>query len=295
MRKLPEDIRKLYPFPLRDRDFFKVDPLHRMHFLDEGNGTPVIMVHGNPTWSFYYRNLVLGLRDKYRCIVPDHIGCGLSDKPQDYSYTLSTHIDNLSRLIEHLQIERFHLIVHDWGGAIGIGAALKHIDKLDKIVILNTAAFRSKHIPFRIRLCRIPIIGEWIVRALNGFARPATFMAVEKKLPKAVKDGYLFPYNNWANRIAIARFVQDIPLNQKHPSYNTLLGIEEKLHQLKEKAMLICWGKKDFCFNQHFLKVWKERFENAETYVYEKASHYLLEDEGEEVLKEIVKFLAEDA
>lgn len=286
---LPKDLRKSYPFKSH---WLETDLMHQMHYLDEGEGHPIIMVHGNPTWSFFYRNLVLGLRRQYRCIVPDHIGCGLSDKPQDYPYVLQNHIDNLVRLVESLDLQKFHLIVHDWGGPIGIGMAQKFPDRLKKVTILNTAVFTSSRIPRRISICKTPILGSFLMRGLNAFARCATFMAVEKPLNSLVKKAYIFPYNNWHNRIAIARFVQDIPLsNEQHPSWKTLKRIERGLSLLNKKPMMICWGAKDFCFNDHYLKEWLRRFIDVQLHRYSDAGHYVLEDAGDEILDCIQEFL----
>lgn len=264
-----------------------------MHYLDEGEGEAVLMVHGNPTWSFFYRNVVLALKDNFRCIVPDHIGCGLSDKPQDFSYRLKDHIGNLVQLIESLNIEQFHLIVHDWGGAIGTAVAERFVDRVGKIQILNTAAFRSTRIPLRINLCRLPVLGEAWVRGCNGFAGAATTMAVAKPLPKEVKAGYVYPYDNWANRIATHRFVLDIPLNENHPSYVDLYEIEKSLELLKSKPMQIIWGGRDFCFNDHFFEEWKERFPHAVTHYFKDAGHFVLEDEKEACVPLIRDFLSE--
>jgi len=256
-----------------------------MHYLDEGEGPAVLMVHGNPTWSFFYRNVVLKLRSAHRCIVPDHIGCGLSDKPQDFAYRLDNHIANLKQLIEALQLESFHLVVHDWGGAIGMAVAEHFHDKVGKIQILNTAAFRSKRIPLRINVCRLPFVGEIWIRGCNGFAGAATSMAVARRLPKAVKQGFVFPYDNWANRIATHRFVVDIPLTAQHPSYATLARIEQHLNTLQHKPMQIIWGGQDFCFNDHFLTEWKERFPHATVHYFDDAGHYVLEDRQEDCIR----------
>lgn len=285
---LPKKFQEIYPFKSHR---IQTASGYKMHYLDEGRGQPIIMVHGNPTWSFFYRNLVLGLRSNYRCIVPDHIGCGLSEKPQRYPYLLDNHIENLSRLVRSLKLKSFHLIVHDWGGPIGIGMAQQFPDQLKQIIILNTAAFPSGHIPFSISLCKKPFLGTLLIRGVNGFARGATFMAVEKALSPLVKKAYLFPYNNWHNRIATLRFVQDIPLSDNHRSWDTLKGIERGLSFLNNKPMLICWGAKDFCFNDHYLKEWLRRFTNAQLRRYAKAGHYLLEDAGDEILESIQEFL----
>ncbi len=261
-----------------------------LNYIDEGQGEAVVMVHGNPTWSFYYRRAVDILKDQFRCIVPDHIGCGLSDKPQDYPYRLENHIQNLEKLIKSLGLKKIHLIVHDWGGAIGMGLATRNPDLVDKVVILNTAAFTSKEIPFRINICRIPVFGEFIIRAFNGFAYPATFMAVKKKMNSNIKKAYLHPYNNFNNRLATARFVQDIPLNKSHPSYQTLKDIEDKLPLIKGKKLIV-WGKQDFCFHDSFYKRWKEIYPDARSIVLKQAGHYVLEDCEIETLNEIKGFL----
>ncbi len=147
---------ELYPFASHYVDVGG----YRMHYVDEGVGPAVVMLHGNPTWSFHYRELIKGLRDTYRVIVPDHIGCGLSDKPQEYPYTLSTHIDNVERLIDRLNLESVTLAVHDWGGAIGFGWAARHPSSVRDLILFNTAAFLVDSCPLRLRICRWPVIGE---------------------------------------------------------------------------------------------------------------------------------------
>jgi len=270
---------------------------HSMSYIDEGEGHPVIMVHGNPTWSFYYRNVVLGLRDRYRCIAVDHIGCGLSDKPSasDYAYTLEQRIKDLGELIDSLGLERFDLVVHDWGGAIGIGMALKRIEKLRRLAILNTAAFTDSRIPNRIALCRAPIIGRLIVQGLNGFAWPASWMSVSKgSLDRKVKAGLLYPYSSWSNRRAVYQFVKDIPMNSKHRSYGTLRKIEEGLSKLQSKGVTLLWGGKDFCFNDHFLNRWKSILPEATVIRFPEGGHYILEDETEKVVTAIDQLVSYD-
>lgn len=289
MRELPAYLQTLYPFK-SDR-YYEVGKGIRMHYLDEGSGEPVVMVHGNPTWSFYYRNLILSLRGHCRCIVPDHIGCGLSDKPQLYPYVLQQHIDNLIQLLDHLQIQRFHLIVHDWGGAIGLALAEKWLTRIRTLTVLNSAAYLAPHMPFRIGLCRVPLLGPLLVRGFNAFARAATWMAPATSLSQEVKAGYLYPYDNWDHRVAILRFVEDIPMSHNHPSYKTLESIEHYLWTLQHKPTLIAWGMKDFCFTPDFLDVWIEHFPKARILKYPQAGHYVLEDAAEELIPEIRKFI----
>ncbi|BCL60875.1 haloalkane dehalogenase [Desulfomarina profundi] len=223
-----------YPeYPFKSRFLSLKDG--NLHYIDEGQGPVVIMVHGNPTWSYYYRRLISLLRKQYRVIAPDHLGCGLSDKPADYQYNLAGHIDNLAELLKHLKIKRFSMVVHDWGGAIGFGYAVDHPEMIERLVVMNSAAFRSNRMPLRIGICRIPLLGDFLVRKLNGFAGSARFMAVRKKLPEKVAAAYLAPYDSWENRIAVFRFVKDIPMNKRHPSYNRLVAIENGLERLKKR------------------------------------------------------------
>lgn len=284
--KIPE---KLYPFQPKKI----VLNGNVLSYIDEGRGEVVVMLHGNPTWSFYYRKLIVQLRESYRVIAPDHMGCGLSDKPQDYPYRLADHIDNLDTLLEDVP-GPISLVVHDWGGAIGFGYATRNPDKIKNIVVLNSAAFRSQKIPFRIRLCKLPLLGEFLVRGLNGFAYPALFMAVCRKMSKAVRNGFLAPYGNWHDRIAVHRFVQDIPLSPQHPSYQRLLEIEEGLVKLMDKPMLIAWGGQDFCFNDSFYTEWLRRFPKAQTKYLADAGHYVLEDAFDELGPLIEQFLQEN-
>ena len=287
--QIPEWLRTQYPFEPKRFDTGR----GVMSYLDEGAGDEaVVMVHGNPTWSFYYRNLVLGLRGKMRCIVPDHLGCGLSDKPQDFNYTLDEHIKNLRALIDALSLKKIHLIVHDWGGPIGLGTALIKPEQLGRVVILNTAAFADTVVPARIRLCRAPLIGELLVRGLNGFAWPATWMSVTKPLSAQVKRGFLFPYNNWANRIATYRFVVDIPSGRGSASDRALAEFEPKLALLRDHPVRILWGGQDFCFNRHYYDCWRKLLPEAKADYLESAGHYVLEDAAVESLREIQLFLS---
>ncbi len=250
------------------------------------------MLHGNPTWSYYYRNLAGLLKSRYRVIVPDHLGCGLSDKPQDYPYHLEDHINNLEKLLAGLKIERISLVVHDWGGAIGMGYAIRHPEQIKSLVILNTAAFLSSRIPRRIRICRTPLLGPLLVRGLNGFAGPARYMAVTKAMPDDVAKAYIAPYDSWHNRVAVARFVQDIPLSPQDYSWNTLLQIEQGLEQFQDRPMLILWGGRDFCFNDHFYEIWRQKFPQARTKYFPEAGHYVLEDAFAEIGPLVEDFLA---
>jgi len=203
---------------------------------------------------------------------------------------LKQHIDNLEKLVLELKLKDFVLIVHDWGGPIGFGLIQRHPDLVRKIVILNTAAYTSKVIAFQINMCRIPILAEQVIRRLNGFALTATYMAVAKKMSSEIRRGYLYPYDSYDHRIAIARFVADIPMNRKHRSFRTLKNIELSLSQ-HHCPRLILWGMRDFCFHDYFLNRWREIYPDATIKTFESAGHYILEDAKDEIIKELKQFL----
>lgn len=274
-------IRSLYPF---GSHYFTIGG-QRMHYVDEGAGQPIVLLHGNPTWSFYYRELIKGLSDGYRVIAPDHIGCGLSEKPQHYPYTLTRHIENLEKLVDHLQLGDMTLGVHDWGGAIGFGYAARHPERVMRFVVFNTAAFLGP-VPFRIAACGWPILGAIAVRGLNVFVRGAIYMACKdrSRMTREVKRGYLLPYGDYRSRVAIHQFVRDIPTTPAHPTYAVIESIDESLAQFRDRPMIIFWGMRDFCFNEKFLDGWTTRFPQAEVHRFEDAGHYVVEDAHERIV-----------
>ncbi|MDH3583040.1 MAG: alpha/beta fold hydrolase [Phycisphaerae bacterium] len=286
-----------YPFTSRHLDR---DGIH-LHYLDEGpkDAPPLLMLHGNPTWSFFFRKPILALRDRYRCIVPDHIGMGLSDKPDDraYDHVLARRIDDVSALVEHLQIERdITLILHDWGGAIGMGYAARNPQHIARLILMNTAAFGlpdDQSVPWQLKLCRTPGLGPLLVRGFNGFCRYALRHCATHPLAPDVAAAYLAPYDNWSNRRAVLRFVQDIPLRPSHPSHTALAAITTALDQFRAHPALVCWGMQDFVFNEGFLEQWQRHLPEAQFHRFPDAGHYLLEDAGEQVLPLIDQFLSD--
>ena len=287
-----DSFKDIYPF---DSHFFNLNP-YKYHYIDEGEGEVLLFLHGNPTWSFYYRNLIQSFQNKYRCIAPDHMGCGFSDKPQDYNYTLSTHIDNLEQLVDSLGLKDITLVMHDWGGSIGMGLAVRQPKLIKRLVLFNTAAFLSLNIPFRIELCRKPVIGLLAIRCLNMFVRGVLRFGIKHKniLTEQVRAGYLFPYNTFKNRIGNLRFVQDIPIDSSVQSYSVLENIEKNLKQFSEIPILITWGGKDFCFNSKFLDKWREIFPAAEIHVIDSAGHLVVEDSTKEVVERMRVFLGKN-
>jgi pimeloyl-ACP methyl ester carboxylesterase len=293
------NFQSLYPFASHYLDVGGV----KMHYLDEGprDAAPVVMVHGNPTWSFYYRTLVPEIAQTHRVIVPDHVGCGLSDKPQDYPYTLEQHIRNLEALIAHLNLHDITLVLHDWGGAIGMGYATRHPENVraehgSRFVIFNTSAFYLPAVPWVLKLARSPVVGETMLRGLNAFAGTAVYLGMvnHKRMTASVRAGYLAPYNSWRNRIAIYRFVQDIPVSDDHPTRATVNAIDAKLHLFRDHPMLILWGAQDFVFTvRDFLAGWQARFPHADVHILERAGHYVVEDAHERILPLMKDFLVD--
>ncbi len=289
--------RSLYPFTSQ---FATVDS-QRMHYVDHHDGDehskrnaqPVLMVHGNPTWSFYYRRLIQSVGKKHRAIAVDHIGCGLSEKPSGYNYCLAQHRDNLVELIEQLDLNNITLVAHDWGGAIGMAALLERPERFQRILLFNTAAFPPPFIPFRIRVCRWPLVGKWGVQGFNMFARAAVTMATETVggLPKKVAEGMLAPYDSWDNRIAIYNFVKDIPLSRSHPTWPVLQGIEERLSGLQHMPIKLVWGMKDWCFRPSCLEIFKRHWPHADVTEFASAGHYVVEDAADEIEPLVDEFL----
>jgi pimeloyl-ACP methyl ester carboxylesterase len=289
----PEDYRHLYPF---QSHFLSRSGL-RYHFVDQGAGHPVVMLHGNPTWSFFFRRIISALALDYRAIAPDHMGCGLSDKPDEHHYDFQLHsrVADFSALMDHLSLDRVTLLVHDWGGMIGMAWAVANPHRVARIIITNTAAFfppRGKKIPLRL----------WIVRNLSTFARPAVLygnlfargaihMAPRKRLSPGVKRGLLAPYNCPQNRLATLRFVQDIPLTDADAGYDMVAKVDRNLSNLADIPMQILWGRHDFVFDVDYYNAWCRRFPDAESHLFDDAGHYLLEDVPERIIGLIRDFL----
>ena len=290
-----------YPFiPQR----IGIRPGIALSYLDEGprDGEVIVMLHGNPSWSYYWRHLVLGLRDRYRCIVPDHVGMGLSDKPDDapdatprYDYTLQSRVDDLEALLHRLGIAGpVTLAVHDWGGMIGFGWALSHMPRVKRLVILNTAAFplpQAKPMPWQLSMGRDSRLGGWLIRRFNLFARGAAWLGTERRLPAAVRRAYIAPYAGWRNAISTLRFMQDIPLREGDRAWPLVAEAGRRLHEFADRPAFIGWGLRDFVFDRHFLDGFRRALPRARVHAFEDAGHYLLEDRREVLVPEIRAFL----
>ncbi|RSN68903.1 MULTISPECIES: alpha/beta fold hydrolase [Actinomadura] len=299
MNRFPE-----YPFASHRLDLGGV----RLHYVDEGSGPPVLFVHGNPSWSYLWRWPILTLRDRFRCVAPDHVGMGLSDKPGEdrYAYTLASRVDDLDALVEYLIAERgapergWTLAMHDWGGPIGAAWAARRPERVERLVVLNTAAFPNPHgervrVPLRVpfRVLRDTRLGERMFLRHNLFARLATLppLGVRRPMPKAVRAAFLAPTADPANRRAIQRFVQDVPLRPGDPAWPLLHGAGEALAAFAHLPVLIGWGLRDVVLDRAMLDEWRRRFPAARTHAYEDAGHYVLEDTGYRFLVELRDFM----
>jgi pimeloyl-ACP methyl ester carboxylesterase len=271
----------------------------RMHYLDEGSGPPVVMLHGNPSWSYLYRRLVLALRDTHRCVVPDHVGMGWSDKPQPpaYHYTLRERVDDISAFLDHAVPEGpLTLVVHDWGGMIGMAWAVRHPERVARLVVLNTGAFplpAEKPLPWALWLARDTAVGAWLVQGLNAFAVGACHTCVtRRRMPADVRRAFCAPYDSWANRVATLKFVQTIPLRPTDPGYDIVTATDAGLAQFRDTPTLVCWGMRDYVFDRHFLAGWERRLPHAEVHRFPDCGHYILEDAPDEVTNLVGEFLA---
>lgn len=272
-------------------------PGGRMHYLDEGPSGggegAVLFVHGNPTWSYHWRRLIQRLRGARRCVAMDHLGMGLSDMPPR-PLRLADHVENLTRLVDALELSRVTLVAQDWGGAIGLGAALERTDRFESIVLFNTGAFPPPFIPRRIDVCRTPLLGRLALQGFNGFSRAALHMTLtRRRLPRAVAAGCLAPYSSWARRRGVYDFVADIPRKPAHPTWSTLETIERRLPELAHLPVCLIWGMRDWCFTPACLDRFLAAWPHAEAHRLHDVGHWVLEDAPDEAAAILERFLTD--
>ena len=189
-----QHLSSLYPF---ESHYVTVDG-YKMHYVDEcsvddstneaNNKEVVILLHGNPTWSFYYRNLITHLSKSYRVIAPDYIGCGLSDHPQDKHFRAVDRVRQVQHLIDTLGVYKFSLVMHDWGGPIGTRVALNNLDRVQKLIYLNTTLTEVDSLPKIIKTAAMPLIGKWVTQYTSRFVQLLYKFGTCKKLSKEIKD-----------------------------------------------------------------------------------------------------------
>jgi haloalkane dehalogenase len=240
--------------------------------------------------------LIAALQKNYRCVAPDHLGCGLSDKPS-HLLNLDDHIENLCALVRKLNLDRVTLVAQDWGGAIGLGAMQQMPERLASIILFNTGAFPPRYIPWRIRACRIPVLGRVAVQGANLFTLAALRMTLarRKSLESAVAAGYLAPYDTWENRRAVYGFVHDIPNSPDQPTWRTLATIEQGLAAFADRPIALIWGMRDWCFRPDCLDRFLKSWPRAEAHRLEDVGHWVVEDAPEDSQLLIEEFVARTA
>jgi pimeloyl-ACP methyl ester carboxylesterase len=275
----------------------------RMHYVDEGprDGKPVVMLHGNPTWSYLYRNFIGPLVEAgHRAIVPDHLGFGRSDKPDDPScYTIDRHALRLEALLESLDLRDATVVPQDWGGPIGLWWAAHHPERVGRLFILNTYAHRPPgpvKLPLPLRLFRMPIVGEVMVKGLDLFKRVFLFRAGvvhRERLTPTLKRAYLAPHPTWSSRTPILVFPRQIPSGPTGPVADLAGEIERLLEEhFRAKPVMIAWAMKDVAFTPEVLEqLWLKTFPDAEVMRIEDAGHYLQEDAHERIVPALLEFL----
>ncbi len=263
---------------------------HKMHYFDEGSGPVILLLHGNPTWSFFYRNVIRELKDSFRLIAPDFLGCGLSDRTPGTRFRAIDRINQLEEFTDALGLNKFSIVMHDWGGPLGTGFLLRKLECVDRIIYLNTTLTETESLPPIIKLAATPVIGKILTRHTATFVRLTTTMGAHKKLTPDVVAGYRMPYMTRQRRDAIWDFVADIPFDSDHPTYTQMLEIATGLPKIAQKPVKIIWGLRDPCFHREMLSKVAAHFPKAEILEIPDASHLVLDDAPQIAIPAIREF-----
>ncbi len=280
--------RTLYPFRTRTFD----TPDGRMSYVDEGDGPPVVLVHGTPTWSFLYRSLITALRPRHRVIAIDHLGFGLSDKSPDAPYRPADHARRLGALIDSLGLTDMTLVVHDFGGPIGLSAALGRLDRVGRIIVTNTWLWPLDDDPTIRRGGKIA--GSWLggllYRHLNIEVKVLLpkFMHNKSALTPAVHEHYAGPLGSPDERMGAWAFAR--ALLDESAWYQSLW---DRRAELATKPMLLAWGMKDPAFGPAYLARWREAFPNASVATFEGSGHFVAEEVPRELAAAVEAFIAQ--
>jgi pimeloyl-ACP methyl ester carboxylesterase len=266
-------------------------PVGKMHYVDEGAGEPVVFVHGNPAWSFEFRHLIRAFSTTNRCIAPDHIGFGLSDKPGDWSYLPQDHAKNLELFLESLRLNNITLVVGDWGGPIGLSYAINHADRIKNIVITNTWLWSVRSDWYYQAFSRFAggFIGRWLIYHENFFAGTMvrSLFGDKSRLTEKIHRHYLMPLAVPDERKGCWIFPQEII-----GSSAWLQTLWERRNLLKDKNILVAWGMKDIGFRKKELDRWSNAFPRATVVRFEDAGHFVAEEKPEELVREMRDLMA---
>jgi cis-3-alkyl-4-acyloxetan-2-one decarboxylase len=267
----------------------------RLHYVDHGpaDAPPVLFVHGNPTWSYYWRHAIGRLAQSgHRCLAFDHMGFGRSDKPPHLAaYSLRRHVDNALSLIDALDLRDITLVGHDWGGPIGAGALLERPDRLRRLVLMNTWAWElPSFLPPFLREFRAEGLGEILALAGNLFVESIPGGMARRDHDPLMMDAYRAPFPDYWSRAGALAFQREIPLTERDRSAPLMSSIHDGLAAL-DRPVLLVWGMRDPVFQPVFLEQWQELFPAAQTVEIEEAAHFLVEDRPAEVTEAIERFL----
>jgi haloalkane dehalogenase len=282
--KFPVD-EKLYPFA---HHFVDLPDGARVHYLDEGAGETIVFLHGNPTWSFLYRNIVKELRGSYRCIALDYPGFGLSEAPAGYDFLPRTHSQSVEQFFDALKLSNVTLMVQDWGGPIGLGMAGRRPELVKSLVIGNTWAWSRDDDPNTMRFSSLMggSIGRFLGLNFNGI--PHLFFAIGARdsLDDEVLEMYLRPFRRPDRREPTVIFPREIIGSSEY-----LAEVDANLARIADRPALIVWGAKDGGFRAAVRERFEQRFVNHRTVVLETAKHFIQEDEPQRIAAEIRAFL----
>ena len=265
-------------------------PMGTMSYVDEGEGDPLVMVHGNPSWSFEFRDLIKHFRASRRCIAPDHIGFGLSDKPPAWDYLPRHHAENLEALLESLDLENITLLFGDWGGPLGCSYAIRHRERVKALVVTNTWLWSVEDDWYYRAFSGFVggAIGRWLIRRFNFFARAVVWAVYgdKSRLTREVHRHYLEPLSAPDERKGTWVFPRQIVR-----SSDWLADLWVNRDKLQGKVGLLAWGMKDIAFREKELRRWQKHFPGARVVRYPNAGHFLAEEESEGLIEELERVL----
>jgi len=281
-----ETFNETYPF----QPHFKNINGFKMHYVDEGEGEPIVCLHGMPTWSYLYRNFIKELSNTHHVIAPDQMGFGKSDVPQDKEYRMQEHIDNLTKLLLKLDLEDITLVVQDWGGPIGFGFAVDNPKSIKRLVIMNTSigVMREERKPWYAPLEEKGIYKQFIMN-IEGVIKGGIYQ--KNNITDTMIKAYKAPFPSEEYFIGAFAWPKDIPVGNSHPSAPTMTHVRENLDKLSEKEKILIWGLNDPIFPKKMIDWWHKIYPDIEIYKIQNASHFLQEDAPEEIINFIRNFM----
>lgn len=274
-------LERVFPFK---RNWFETDGV-RIHYVDEGHGPPVVMFHACPMWSFSYRFLIRELAFDHRVIAVDLPGFGLSTAHEQFDYSLNGDINIMESLLGHLNTGKAVMILHGWGGTVGMGCAVRYPQFVKALVVLNAQVFTTYSLPWRLRLCRLPWLGAYLVKDLRLLQ-----FGNRRAHAKDIAAAYDYPYRTEDARKALYRFVEDIPTVPEAESAQRMLEIETRLWMFRTTPALILWAMRDWLYPPRLLKHWKHYLPQAEVHTFSHAGRYIQEDVPDELNRHIRDF-----